>query len=110
MTHTLEITIPENGILTLPEEFRGKKFKMVPLEEEPSPDDEQLSQILEANHDFWHPKTIEQLVAEQGIKPIRSIEDMRPKEPIWESDEDFYEFLVAMGRDVDNYLSIYRNE
>ena len=40
---------------------------------------------------FYERKTIEQIIEEQGLQPVRS-EDMYPKEPIWESQEEFDTF------------------
>lgn len=40
---------------------------------------------------FYTHKTIEQIVQERQLKPVRW-EDMFPEEPIWESEEKFDEF------------------
>ena len=40
---------------------------------------------------FYEHKTIEQIVEEQGLKPVR-LEDLYPQEPIWKSQEDFDNF------------------
>ncbi len=47
--------------------------------------------------DFWQEKTLEQLAAEQGVEPIRRLEDVLGKgSDLWNSDEDFDAFLAAI--------------
>lgn len=108
MSTQFEFTaLPDGTIpIVLPEEFRGKKLKITLVDEDVSSEEEKRLRLLSANREFYRHKPLEEIVKEQGIKPIRSIEDLRPKEPIWESDEEFFEFLEAMGMDVDNYKSI----
>jgi len=44
-------------------------------------------------------KTIEQLAAEQGVKPVTRLEDyLGAARHLWESDEDFESFLQAARR------------
>jgi len=93
--------VPESGMITLPPEFRGKTVKLLTEEEE-----EKLARIKQADYNFRHPKTLEEIL--KDAKPIRDIKDLHPEEPIWDSDEEFFEFLDALGEDVENYRSIER--
>lgn len=98
-----EFYVPEDGIVVLPKECCGKKFKVVLVEEELSSEDEKLLRMLKADYEFRHPKTLQQLVEEQGVKPIGTIDELIPEQPAWESDEEFYAFLEAIGEDVNFY-------
>ena len=46
---------------------------------------------------FWTEKSLEQLAAEQGVKPIRRFEDVfgRAARP-WKDGADFEDFLAAV--------------
>lgn len=51
--------------------------------------------------DFWQEKSIEQLAEEQGIKPVKRLEDILGRgADLWDDDEDFEAFLrnVERGR------------
>ena len=91
-------TVPESGTITLPPEFRGKTVRLLAEEEEA----EKLLRIKLADYEFRHPKTLEQILKEQNAKPIR-FDDSIPEKPAWESDEEFFEFLEAIGEDPSHY-------
>jgi len=47
--------------------------------------------------DFWRERSLDELVAEQGVGPIARLEDVLGKgADLWESDEDFAAFLSAI--------------
>jgi len=89
-------TVPESGMITLPPEYRGKIVKLSTEEEE-----EKLLRIMQSNDNFWHPKSLEEILKNAG--PIQDIRDLYPKESIWDSDEEFIEFLEAIGENPDDY-------
>lgn len=42
--------------------------------------------------DFWHPPTVEQLIKEQGVKPLT--EESFKKADFWPEDQDVEEFIA----------------
>jgi hypothetical protein len=45
---------------------------------------------------FWHEKSLEELAAEQGVGPIRQLEEVWGQGAhLWDSEADFQEFLAA---------------
>jgi len=47
---------------------------------------------------FWEEKSLNRLVAEQGVRPIGHLEDVLGKgAELWETDDEFKAFLVAIG-------------
>lgn len=49
--------------------------------------------------DFWRQKSIEELAREQGVKPIARLEEVLGLgADLWDSDEDFEEFLQGIYR------------
>jgi uncharacterized protein (DUF2384 family) len=55
------------------------------------------SLIKRSSEDFWKPRTLEQIIAEQnGGRPTR-LEDILGKgADLWDSDEEFEEFLAIL--------------
>ena len=93
-------TVLDNGMpaTPLPERFRGTTVKLL------TEDEAKLLRIMQADYNFRHPKPLEELL--KDVKPIRDITELCPDEPIWDSDEEFCEFLESIGQDVENYRSI----
>ncbi|MFI5379239.1 MAG: hypothetical protein ACHRHE_08080 [Tepidisphaerales bacterium] len=48
--------------------------------------------------DFWSNKTIEELAREQGVKPIRSLDDLAGDWPAEDSIDEFLAFIRAARR------------
>ncbi len=48
------------------------------------------AQIREMQERFWKGKSVEELAAEQGVKPVESMDDLRGE---WPEDDDIEEFL-----------------
>jgi hypothetical protein len=47
--------------------------------------------------DFWKPKTLEELAAEQGIHPIKQLEEVLGQgTELWRDDAEFETFLAAI--------------
>ena len=47
--------------------------------------------------EFWREKSIEELAAEQGVRPVERIEDILGRgADLWDSDEDFEQFLKGI--------------
>ena len=44
---------------------------------------------------FWHGKSIDVLATEQGVKPLRSLEDLRGD---WPEEDSIDEFLAELRR------------
>jgi hypothetical protein len=97
-TFPFHTTVLDDGMLAvpLPEEFRGKTVKLL------TDDEEKLLRIVQADYNFRHPKSLEQILTEQNAKPFR-FDDSIPKEPAWESDEEFFAFLEAIEEDTNLY-------
>jgi len=89
-------TVPESGTITLPSEYWGKAVKVLTEEEE------KRLRIIQADYDFRHPKSLEEILKEQNAKPVR-FDDLIPEEPAWESEEEFFAFLEAIGEDLNLY-------
>ena len=50
-----------------------------------------------ASEGFWREKTIEELAAEQGIRPVERLEDILGRgADLWDDDEDFERFLKGI--------------
>ena len=93
--HTMVL---DDGMLAapLPEVFRGKTVNLS------MEDEEKLIRLKLVDHEFRHPKPLEKILKEQNAKPFR-FDDSIPKEPAWESDEEFFAFLEAIGEDPSRY-------
>jgi hypothetical protein len=89
-----------DGTVTFPPEFRGKLLKLEPIATESG---EKFHKILQADESFRQPNSLEQILKAQNAKPIKSIDDLRPDEPVWESEEEFFSFLEAIGENPDLY-------
>ncbi len=101
MSTHFEFTVPLDGTIpvVLPEEFRGKKVAIVTEgKDRPKP--------CSYDDSFYHPKSLEEIIAEQGKKPIEDISELCPEKPLWDSDEEFFKFLEAVDIDPENYRSI----
>ena len=49
--------------------------------------------------EFWQEKDIEQLAAEQGVSPIKKMEDVLGSgSSLWKDDEDFDSFIDLISR------------
>jgi hypothetical protein len=47
--------------------------------------------------DFWNPKTLEELVAEQGVRPIQRLEDVLGQGAgLWRDDAELDAFLAEL--------------
>jgi hypothetical protein len=47
-----------------------------------------------ASPDFWKSKTLDELIAEQGVKPLARFEDLfGAGADLWDDDEDFERFM-----------------
>jgi hypothetical protein len=45
--------------------------------------------------DFWRPKTLEELAAEQGVGPVERAEDLLGQgDDLWADDAEFEQFLA----------------
>jgi hypothetical protein len=99
-TFRFHTTVLDDGMLAvpLPEEFRGKTVDVL------TDDEEKLLRIVQADYNFRHPKPLEELL--KDVKPTQDIADLCPQKPIWDSEEEFCEFLEFIGQDVENYRSI----
>ncbi len=98
-TEPFYTTVLPDGTLAdpLPEMLRGRNVKI-------STDDEgKLFRIMQADYEFRHPKSLEQIISEQNVKPIQSIDELIPDEPAWDDDEEFFDFLEAIGENPRNY-------
>ena len=91
-------TVLNDGTLAapLPKQFRGTTVKLL------TEDDEKLLRLKLADYEFRHPKALGQLLKEQNAKPFR-FDDSIPSEPAWESKEEFFTFLEAIGEDPNLY-------
>lgn len=50
-----------------------------------------------ASEGFWREKTIEELAAEQGVRPVERLEDILGRHAdLWESDEEFEAFVSGI--------------
>jgi hypothetical protein len=94
------ISIPLDGAVTFPPEFRGKTLK---LETVTTESNEKFLKVLQSDASFRQPQSLEQILKMQNAKPIKSIDDLRPDEPVWESEEDFFAFLEAIGENPELY-------
>jgi len=92
-------TVPASGAILLPPEFFGKTIRI----ETESKEDSQLQRLQEADREFRQPRTLDEILKAQGPKVIYSLEELLPDEPAWESQEEFFEFLEAIGEDIDLY-------
>ena len=95
-TFSFHTTVPSNGTITLPPEFRGKTVTLL------TDDEEKRLRLKLADYEFRHPKPLKQILQEQNAKPFR-FDDSMPKEPTWESEEEFFAFLESIGEDPNRY-------
>ncbi len=91
---TCQIDVPNDGTVTLPEAFRGTKVVVI----KQSQDDGMM-----IDDDFYRFKPLKEILEEQGARTVVSLEELMPSEPAWDSEEEFFKFLEAIGEDVDNY-------
>lgn len=48
---------------------------------------------------FWHPKTADELAAEQGVVSPQSLDELTgAAADLWENDEEFEQFLASIDR------------
>lgn len=53
----------------------------------------------EPHDEFWHPKTVEQLAAAQGVRGPQSLDALiGAGAELWENDEAFERFLASIDR------------
>jgi hypothetical protein len=51
------------------------------------------------NNDYWRRKTFEEIAAEQGVDPTKTLENLLGKgADWWASDEEFEEFLAILRK------------
>ena len=98
MTFPFLTTVLDDGTLAapLPDKFRGRTVKLI------TDDEEKLLRLKLAGYGFCHPKALGQILKEQNAKPFR-FDDSIPQEPAWESNEEFFAFLEAIGEDPSRY-------
>jgi hypothetical protein len=93
-----ELSVPDDGIVVLPPEFCGSKVVVINKN-----DNEKVSEIIQADKEFRQQKSLDEILKVQNAKPIRSIDDLRRNEQVWESEKEFFDFLEAIGENIDLY-------
>lgn len=90
-----ETTVFDDGTLAdpLPEAFWGGK---IVVGKQPA----ETGTLID--NDFYRFKPLREILDEQGAKPVAALEELMPDGPAWDSQEEFFSFLEAIGEDVDN--------
>ena len=86
-TFSFHTTVPSNGTITLPPEFRGNQVDVIVRKKSvPLPEDDD---------DFWRKKSLDEIVAEQGGPRICTNPDeyFGFLSDLWDSKEEVEEFL-----------------
>lgn len=55
-------------------------------------------EVDRAASDFWNGKTVEELAREQGVQPIKSVDELRGEWPEEDSIDEFLGFLREVRR------------
>jgi len=79
-----ETSVPDDGTIVLPQEFRGSK--VIVLKNKPA---------LPENNDHWkNKKSLDEIIQEQGIKPMTDPDRyFGSLSFLWDSKEDVEDFL-----------------
>ena len=94
-TQVFHTIVPDDGTITLPSEFRGNRVDVIVCRESDA-----LRPGCDA--DFWNPKTLDEIVAEQGGPKICTDPDFYFgwMSDFWESKEEMEEFLRRRKEEI----------
>lgn len=96
-----ETTVPADGNITLPQEYRGKDICVHVLEEEKQPPSLPKDNSPK-NNPFFRKLSLEEIDAQQGGPKIcndpRKLSEDFPK--IWDSKEDIEDFLARRKTEI----------
>ncbi len=98
-TEPFYITVPASGTITLPPEFSGKTVRV----DAESDDLAKIQRLREEDRKFRQHKSVDEIIQERGLKTVQSLEELMTEEPAWDSEEEFFAFLEAIGEDINLY-------